>query len=123
MGISTDSMKNNLFKWAVIASGTAVIATAIGIFIQRKKKPIPQIETDEDIKGWKDSSANTNSLIQDIFKAETLYKKLITKVHPDRFTDPSVKLQAEELSKEITKNKHSYSKLLELELKVDMLLK
>lgn len=114
-------MKFNYTKWAGIAVATSVLATAIGILLKKKKRKSISDDLEFDVSSSKKVDTKTNDLIQDIFKAESLYKKLITKVHPDRFIDEDKKQLAEELSKEITKNKHSYSKLLDLEAQVNVL--
>lgn len=53
-----------------------------------------------------------------ISKSKELYKSLITKVHPDRFTDER-KIKAEELSARITKFKKNYDELLKLKVEVE----
>ena len=53
-----------------------------------------------------------------ISKSKELYKSLITRVHPDRFTDEK-KIKAEELSARITKFKKNYDELIKLKIEVE----
>ncbi|GGD17714.1 hypothetical protein [Flavobacterium orientale] len=58
------------------------------------------------------------NMVFSISKSKELYKSLITKVHPDRFTDDR-KLKAEELSARITKFKKNYDELIKLKIEVE----
>lgn len=58
------------------------------------------------------------NMVFSISKSKELYKSLITKVHPDRFTDDR-KLKAEELSARITKSKKNYDELVKLKIEVE----
>tara|TARA_Y100000022_G_scaffold61904_1_gene53069 strand:- start:1215 stop:1640 length:426 start_codon:yes stop_codon:yes gene_type:complete len=48
-------------------------------------------------------------------KCKELYKSLMVKVHPDKFSGTDKEVRASELSQELGKYKHNYSKLKELE--------
>lgn len=49
-------------------------------------------------------------------KSRELYKRLITRAHPDRYTDERLKELMETLSARITEHKHDFKVLKELEL-------
>jgi uncharacterized membrane protein YraQ (UPF0718 family) len=48
-------------------------------------------------------------------KCKELYKSLMVKVHPDKFSGTDKEVRASELSQELGKYKHNYSNLKELE--------
>lgn len=58
------------------------------------------------------------NMVFSISKSKELYKSLITKVHPDRFTDDR-KIKAEEISARITKSKKNYDELIKLKIEVE----
>lgn len=57
-----------------------------------------------------------------IANGRQLYKKMITAVHPDRFSDDEEKRRlATEISSRITENKRNYTELLKLKAEIEIL--
>lgn len=75
--------------------------------------------TDVDlVKEPVDTKGSFGSLFQNLGnsdKCKELYKSLMVKVHPDKFSGTDKEVRASELSQELGKYKHNYSKLKELE--------
>lgn len=73
------------------------------------KKKVKTVTSDEAI-----------NVVQSIAKAKMLYKSLCSKCHPDRFpNNPEKQRLAEEVFKEVVKNKYSYSNLMEIEERIN----
>lgn len=72
------------------------------------------IDVNESMRKARESEVDMHSLIKDIAHSKNLYKDLSRKCHPDRFQDPELKLLANEIFQEVSKNKRSFSKLTEL---------
>lgn len=66
------------------------------------------------INDLKKSEVDMENVMNSITSAKTLYKELITKCHPDRFQDESMREKAEKLSQEISSSQRDYAKLMEL---------
>lgn len=64
---------------------------------------------------FKSTSADTDELMNDLFKSERLHRQLLVKYHPDLLLDPEKKEIADELCKEINENRNNYKRLKELE--------
>jgi len=70
--------------------------------------------------GTTDYSSTAVNIAQSIANSKALYKELITKTHPDRYTNDLEKQgKASELSSLITEAKRNYSKLIELRERVN----
>jgi hypothetical protein len=87
-------------------------------FFNRKSK-FPDINSDIADNIFSDKKVekvDMNNIIHSIFHAESLYNKLKTKCHPDRFAhDELLMSKADDLFKEITENKRNFNKLQELQ--------
>jgi hypothetical protein len=87
-------------------------------FIKRRKKS----ELRKKILSEEISYADTaENITKSITHSNILYKRLITKVHPDLFAENNKKY-ATELSSRITKNKKNYNELLKLKVEVEVFL-
>jgi hypothetical protein len=62
------------------------------------------------------------NIADSISKSKTLYKELITKIHPDKFHDKD-KLIATELSTKVTNAKRNYNQLLIIKDEIDYFLR
>ena len=79
------------------------------------KNTLPNIELKKEPI---DSEGNFGDLFQNIGnsdKCKDLYKSLMIKVHPDKFSGTDKEVRASELSQELGKYKLNYSKLKEIE--------
>jgi DNA-binding transcriptional regulator GbsR (MarR family) len=89
------------------------------VLLKRKKKN----ELRKKILSEKISYSDTaKNITKSITQSNALYKKLITKIHPDLFEE-SKKNDVTELASEITKNKKNYNELIKLELEVEEFIK
>ena len=105
-------MKNRIIK---VLSVITIFPILMNIIIKQRKKSKLRKKILSDGESFTETAINiTNS----IGKSKDLYKKLIVKVHPDRFFGEK-KTIANELSAKITKSKKNYKELLELKTQVD----
>ena len=65
--------------------------------------------------GKKGSFGNLFQNLGNSDKCKDLYKSLMIKVHPDNFSGTDKEIRASELSQELGKYKHNYSKLKNIE--------
>jgi uncharacterized membrane protein YraQ (UPF0718 family) len=101
---------------------TFLIGVILGLIISyifRKlfstKNTLPNVELKKEPI---DSEGNFGDLFQNIGnsdKCKDLYKSLMIKVHPDKFSGTDKEDRASELSQELGKYKLNYSKLKEIE--------
>lgn len=84
-----------------------------------RKRLLLKREKEEWTENFKDkfksSETNSGDLMNDIFKSARLHKELLVKYHPDLILDTDQKQVADDLCKEINKNKRNYKRLKELE--------
>jgi hypothetical protein len=109
-------MKNKILKTISILTIIPVIVIYIKK-IRTKNKIRKKILADGETY-----SKTAKNIANSISKSKFLYKKLIVKVHPDRFFE-NEKIIANELSSRITKSKKNYDDLLKLEIEVNNFLK
>jgi hypothetical protein len=64
-----------------------------------------------------ETAASVENLLNSIAKSAMLYKELSRKCHPDKFINTPLEETAQELFKEISKNKRNYEKLTMLKKK------
>lgn len=69
----------------------------------------------------KSFSETAKNITNSISKSKMLYKRLIIKVHPDKFSGDD-KFLANDLSSKITKSKKNYNELSRLKIEVDSFL-
>ena len=99
-----------------------IIGVVIGLFLSYIFKILfanKTALTDVDlVKEPIDTKGSFGSLFQNLGnsdKCKELYKSLMVKVHPYKFSGTDKEVRASELSQELGKYKHNYSKLKELE--------
>lgn len=99
-----------------------IIGVVIGLFLSYILKILfvnKTTITDVDlVKEPIDTKGSFGSLFQNLGnsdKCKELYKSLMVKVHPDKFSRTDKEVRASELSQELGNYKHNYSKLKELE--------
>ncbi len=98
---NTDSISFSIWFWVALVE----FAIIVFLFLKLNKNlntKEPKINIMDDV-------------MNDINKSKDLYKKLIRSCHPDRFQNKELKMKADEISKEISKNKRNWKKLKELE--------
>jgi hypothetical protein len=92
-----------------------IIVMLIGYLIYKKIKK-NKLRKRVLADGTDDYAATAKNIALSISQSKVLYKKLITKVHPDRFpNDLEKQKRAEEISAMLTEAKRNYSKLVEIE--------
>ena len=96
----------------------AVLIIPLVIAAIKKKKAKRELRNRVLADGNSDYKGTANDIAQGISgKTKQLYRELITQVHPDRFVDDR-KIIADELAQRITRAKHNYSQLAEIEKEV-----
>lgn len=114
LGINSNNLGNNIISsywfWISIIEFALII---ILIYKLNKKNQIlgfTEIEKNS-LEYAKDQSIDMNNLMNSISGASILYKELSRKYHPDRFVNSPKHKIAEEIFKEISKNKRNYENL------------
>jgi hypothetical protein len=116
--VSKSDNRSSFLKWLVIIFIVFIVISAIIIIIRRLKKPKHVFEVPDD---WR--NRNHRHDFSDVFRgvsgdARVLYRELITRCHPDRFIGDPEKIEiSTNLSGEITRNRHNFSRLLELKIR------
>lgn len=107
--IAVHSINNNINIWMIIAI-IELIAIVILILRLRPKETNPKILAKQKV--MEEGNIDYANIINSTFKAQTLYKELIRKCHPDRFAPDETKMKiANELSSKITKYQNNYNQL------------
>lgn len=104
---------NRLMVFTVIVLSLLLIFLFVKRVIRRKR--LRRLVLADGNSDYKEVAVN---IALSISKSKELYKELITKVHPDRFTDER-KEKAAELSSRITKAKKNYHELQLLKNEVE----
>lgn len=109
--MQTSQQGNSLNWWMIIAIVELVIIVALlfskGKLDDKKRSIKRQVREEGDI--------NFGNVIASSFGAESLYKDLIRKCHPDRFAPDEKKVAiANDISERLGKYKHDLKKLNEL---------
>ena len=103
------------YCWIAFAEFIIIIGLLSYIRNRRLNSTIDFQTKKQKIKDLQRTPIDMNNIMDNITHSKALYKILISKCHPDRFTDESLKLKADQLFQEISLNKSNYSKLLELQ--------
>ncbi|WP_291399573.1 hypothetical protein [Daejeonella sp.] len=106
-------MKSKILK---VLSIITVVPFIIQIIISQRKKSNLRKKVLAD--GTNDYIRTAQNIANSISKSKALYKELIVKVHPDRFTHDK-KEEATELAARITKAKRNYDALTLLKKDVE----
>ncbi|WP_445714011.1 hypothetical protein [Flavobacterium sp.] len=106
-------MKSKILK---VVSIITIVPFAIQFIIKQRKKSILRKKVLAD--GTNDYEGTAKNIANSISKSRSLYKELITKVHPNNFNDDRIEL-ATELSSKITKAKRNYEELIKLKIEVE----
>ena len=107
------------FYWGLIG---LVIVGIVVYFLLRKKKVL----TEEELakrklkEQYRKVKMDGKNVMDDIFNSKPLYDALMRKFHPDRFPKDAQKRElATKLAQEITKNRTSAKRLMELKKHVE----
>jgi hypothetical protein len=106
-------MKSKILKFISIIT---IVPFVIQIILKQQKKSILRKKVLAD--GIDDYKGTAKNIANSISKSRSLYKELITKVHPNNFNDERIEL-ATELSSKITNAKRNYEELVKLKIEVD----
>lgn len=106
-------MKSKILK---VISIITIVPFVIQFIIKQRKKSILRKKVLAD--GTNDYEGTAKNIANSISKSRSLYKELITKVHPNNFNDDRIEL-ATELSSKITKAKRNYEELIKLKIEVE----
>jgi DnaJ-domain-containing protein 1 len=110
-------MKKNILS-SLLLSLLAPISVTLFRKRRERAKLKRSILNDSD-----DYKLSTKNIVDSISKSKSLYKELITSVHPDKFQEIEQKNKATELASRITKSKKNYNDLVELKIEVSEFLK
>lgn len=110
-------MNNNFTIYYYVTGGLAAIlfSTLIWRYYKKRTPSSENVNKRALFQEYKDNDVDMNNLIESINKSKSLHKVLSKKYHPDKYLNQSTKMKAEELMKEINRNKTDYKKLLDLE--------
>ncbi len=98
------------FNWWMIIAIIEFAIILLFLFSGKKTKYDKISNIKEEVKG--EGQINFDNLNKSFFHAETLYKKLIVKCHPDRFAPDEEKMKiATDISTRIGKYKNNYERL------------
>ena len=103
------------YRWIAFAECIIIIGLLTYIRNMRLDSTNDIQTKKQKIKDLQKTPIDMKNIMDDITKSKALYKLLISKCHPDRFTDESIKSKADVLFQEIFQNRSNYSKLLELQ--------
>lgn len=108
-------MGSNMYKLIIIIAILTLLPFIL-LFIRKavKKRRIRE----QLIREGGDYRETAKNIAESIAKAKALYKELITKVHPDKFSEEN-KAAANSLASKITKAKKDYATLCKLEKEVN----
>jgi hypothetical protein len=98
--------------WIIIG----VQAVAIG-FLARRKRQHNQAFSEIDKKSISDKAnpIDIDNIVESMYAAAPLYKKLSRQCHPDRFVNSSLAEKANELFQEVSRHRRNFSELQRLE--------
>lgn len=109
-----------------LINNTTIILSIISLaiilfFIIKRRNKKKQLRNQLLSEGEKDFKVTAENIAQGIAKGRKLYKKLIVKVHPDRFLDHR-KIQAGEITSRLTAAELNYNELLKIEKEIETFL-
>ena len=106
--VAEQATQNVINVWLIIALVEFVII--IALLIGRKQGDNNKSELKRKVMA--EGNVDFGNTVNSMFNAEPLYKELIVKCHPDRFSPDEAKMAiANELSMQITKNKQNIKRL------------
>lgn len=109
-------------KKTIIITGVSISLLLLSWYLitykKRKQKSDLRKKVLADSGNYKEETEN---IVNSISKSRSLYKSLIIKVHPDRFTDGRKEI-AEQFTSKLTENKRNYKKLLDIQLEINKFL-
>lgn len=113
------TLDDNSFNWWMIIALIELLLIIILIIRHNKSQKINLARNDgfDELRRAKTKDIDMANLMNSINLSKDLFKDLSKKCHPDKFHDNDIKVKAEILFQEISKNKRNYSKLLELKKK------
>lgn len=114
-GVAGGSSASLLNIWLIVAIVEfVIIVILLATHITRKSNDDDK-KNELKKKVLEEGNIDFGNIINSTFNAEALYKELIVICHPDRFTPDDEKVaMANELSMQITQNRHNYKRLVEL---------
>lgn len=99
----------------IIGIFIGIILSYLFIKLSRQRRYVESSFIPEDSPKYDENFKDLFQNINDSEKCKKLYKSLMTKVHPDRFSGTDKERRALELSQELGKFKFNYQKLKEIE--------
>jgi hypothetical protein len=112
LNMAKDTIKED--KWLLTSIFELGIIGFLAAKLLRKRKT-NNIQLNPEINSAKEANIDMDNLIMSINKSGELYNRLIRICHPDRFTNSDKQEIANEIFKEISKNRRNYKTLLELQ--------
>ena len=110
---NSEGFLNSTLFWIAIVE--FIIIFLLILFIKKKSSDLTFSDlSSKDVKNLKSTTVDMDNLMNSINSSKDLFKKLSKVCHPDKFATTNKQTLAEEIYKEITKNKRNYKKLNEL---------
>ena len=111
MNTPTPHSTVSIWLWIALAELTAIIALLV--LLRHKTRAENRLRQRFKSNALQ-QEVNMNDVMGNIFQARQLYDQLKRQYHPDRFTNPELRIKAEALFQQITENKRNYACLQEL---------
>lgn len=109
---SVSIINHQIWFWTCIIQFILLVVLLYKLFY--KKPAVISINETNELKKALKNEVNMHALMDSITKSGKLYKQLSKKCHPDRFVNNPKQKMAEEIFKEITRNKRNYGQLVYL---------
>lgn len=111
MNTPTPHADENLWLWIALAELAAIIVLLV--LLRRKARGENRLKQRFKSDAIQ-QEVNMEDVMGNIFQARQLYDQLKRQCHPDRFTDPELRIKADALYQQITENKRNFTRLQEL---------
>lgn len=109
---------NSAWFWLALIE-LLIILFLIFLLIRQSKKSNFNSLAKNNIKNAQKHHVNMENLMNSIHNSHQLYKELSKNCHPDKFVNTDKQSLAEEIFKEISKNKRNYEKLISLKSRAE----
>lgn len=111
LGAKLETLLNHTWFWISVVEFLIIIFLII--FLKKKNSDLAFSDLPKDtMKNAKTKKIDMNNLMNSINGSRDLYKELSKMCHPDNFVNTDMQTIAEEIFKDISKDKRNYEKLL-----------
>ncbi|GAA4932842.1 hypothetical protein GCM10023314_01540 [Algibacter agarivorans] len=102
-----------MIKKIILTTALLMVLVPISVILIRKRTKRAKLRR-KILNDGDDYKSSAKNIVDSISKSKTLYKELITAVHPDKFQDTGKRKKATDLASRITKSKKNYNDLVQL---------